>query len=98
VSGRQALTVTAGAGNVAFNGVLGTAVDSASSLASLAVSGSVVDLDDVFADGAVSVAGTTRIDLNGGTYDSTTAGFVFTGPVQLTADTTITTGEGAVTT
>jgi hypothetical protein len=94
VSGRQSLSVSAGAGDVAFSGTIGTSLDAATTLSSLTVSGAVVDLGSVFVDGASSVTGATRIDLNGTTYDSTTAGFAFTGPVTLTTGVSMTTGQG----
>ncbi|MFM9145060.1 MAG: hypothetical protein ACKORL_06800, partial [Phycisphaerales bacterium] len=73
VSGRQALSVTGG--DISFSGVVGTSVDAPATLSSLTVSGTVVDLGSVFVDGGANVTGTTRVDLNGTTYDSTTAGF-----------------------
>jgi hypothetical protein len=95
IAGRHALSILAGTGSVDLQGVAGTGLGSPSTLASLAItSASVVDLNAVFVEGGASVTASTRIDLNGGTYDSASGALAFNGPVALTAATSVTTGQG----
>ena len=96
LNGRYALDVLAGTAAVTFTGIIGTAVDHANTLSSLTVTsaGAVTFSANAFIAGETLVTGSTSITLTGATYDSTTDGFAFTGPVSLTnaTATNITTG------
>ena len=88
------LTVNAGSGTVAFQGVVG-GTDATTKLSELAVTGGQIDLDAVATTGAIAIEG-TDIDLNGASYRSDTGAITFTGPVDLHADVTVATA-GAIT-
>ena len=93
VNGSRALTVNAGTGSVTFSGAVGT---STTRLASLEVDGGQIDLAGVFTSGKIDIDG-TAIDLNGGSYRSTTGAIDFRDPVTLTANVTVGSTSGKVT-
>jgi filamentous hemagglutinin family protein len=94
IDGAQSLTATAGQ-TVEVDGLIG----SGAALAALSLGGSAVILNGIDhggsagVSGAVNVAGTSAITLNEGTYHSGAAQ-AYTGPVALTADTTMTSDSG----
>ncbi len=84
VNGGKTLTLDAGGGAVDLQGNVG----GTTKLTSLTVDGGQIDLKSVATTGAIDVEG-TNIDLNGATYYSDDGDIKFTGPVDLTVNTTV---------
>ena len=85
-AGSQSLTLDADSGSVTLTGAAG----GTKKLKSLTVSDAgQVDLASVTAKGAISVTGTTNIDLNGSSYRSDDGNITFTGAVDLTTDVSV---------
>jgi len=101
VNGAQDLILTAGAGAVGMDGVVGTSAASAARLASFSiVSSASASLGSVFSSGAQSVA-SAAITLNAGSHVSTLAtgnagNITFTGPVTLAGIVGVTTANSAI--
>ena len=84
VNGAKTLTLDAGGGAVDLQGVVG----GTTKLTSLTVDGGQIDLSTVKTTGNIDVEG-TNIDLNAATYESDDGNIKFTGPVDLTVNTTV---------
>ena len=89
INGARTLTLDADTGAVNLQGAVG----GTTRLASLTVSGGQIDLNTMATTGATSVTG-TNIDLNAGSYNSQGGNIAFTGPVDLHANVTVSSGSG----
>ena len=69
---------------VTLSGVVG----GTTKLASLTIDGGQIDIDTVKTTGNIDIEG-TNIDLNAATYESDDGDITFTGPVDLTVNTTV---------
>ncbi len=85
VDGGHALTLDAGGGAVELQGAVG----GTTTLTSLTVDGSQIDVDTVATTGDIDISGSMNIDLNGATYESDDGDITFTGAVDLHADVTV---------